>query len=142
MAGRRAFEGLEPRTLLSGSIQGGLWDDANGNAVRDTGEAALVGWTVYLDQNRNTVADAGEPTATTDAAGAYRFDGLAAGTYYVAEVLQPAWEQTFPGSGGAVVSGAGGAVATSDLSGSPTKPKVKAAARPAKPSRPPALRTT
>ena len=37
-------------------------------------------------------------STTTAADGSYRFDGLAAGTYTVAEVPQSGWEQTYPGA--------------------------------------------
>src|SRR5581483_10340167 len=73
-ARRRFFEAvqaLEQRVLLSGSISGTLWNDANGNGVQDTGETGLANWTVYLDQNRNRVQDAGEATTTTDGTGHY-----------------------------------------------------------------------
>ncbi|MBD3559009.1 proprotein convertase P-domain-containing protein, partial [Planktothrix sp. FACHB-1355] len=38
-----------------------------------------------------------EQSTQTDANGEYAFYGLEAGTYTVAEVLQPGWEQTYPG---------------------------------------------
>src|SRR4051794_7237638 len=48
-----ALEPLEARQLLSSSLSGTIWNDANGNGSRDPGEAPLAGWTVYLDQNRS-----------------------------------------------------------------------------------------
>src|SRR5581483_3495782 len=68
----------------------------------------LANWTVYLDQNRNRVQDAGEATTTTDGTGHYTFTGLAAGTYYVNDAQPVAWKPTYPsasGASGALVAG-------------------------------------
>jgi VCBS repeat-containing protein len=51
---------------------------------------------VYLDLNKNSTLDAGEPTRITDTNGDYSFSGIAAGSYRVAEVLQPGWKATTP----------------------------------------------
>ncbi len=48
--------------------------------------AALAGVTVFLDENGNGGLDPSEPSAITDASGAFQFAGLAAGTYSVALV--------------------------------------------------------
>jgi Ca2+-binding RTX toxin-like protein len=80
-------------------IRGTLWNDLDGDGVRDTGEAGLTTWTVFLDANSNGQLDSGERSTQTDASGNYRFDDLRPGTYTVTEVLQPAWKQTFPGVG-------------------------------------------
>ena len=60
----------------TGSISGTKFTDANGNGVRDPGEAGQPGVTIQLKP-------AAGPTlsTTTDAAGAFSFTGLAAGTY-------------------------------------------------------------
>ncbi|NOX54988.1 MAG: hypothetical protein GXP27_11245, partial [Planctomycetes bacterium] len=87
------------------SISGVKWLDQNGDGVRDEGEPGLAGWTIYADLNGNGRRDDGEPSAVTRAddpvtpeneAGTYGLAGLAAGTYTVAEVLRPGWEQTYP----------------------------------------------
>ena len=46
-------------TSGGGAIRGTKWNDLNGNGVRDRGEPALAGWTIYLDQNHNGVRDVG-----------------------------------------------------------------------------------
>ncbi|HEY9667923.1 MAG TPA: SdrD B-like domain-containing protein, partial [Coleofasciculaceae cyanobacterium] len=79
-----------------GSIFGNKWNDLNGNGIREANEAALVGWTIFLDQNRNGRLDTGETSTTTDANGNYSFTGLAAGTYTVAEAVQAGWRSSFP----------------------------------------------
>ena len=45
-----------------GSISGVVFNDANQNGVRDAGEAALSGWTVYQDNNNNGRFDSGPLT--------------------------------------------------------------------------------
>jgi len=43
---------------------------------------------------------ASEPSTVTDESGHYEFTGLTPGTYRVAEVAQPEWQQTYPGGDG------------------------------------------
>src|SRR5262249_55560958 len=62
-------------------------------------EPALADWTVYLDQNQNGQLDPNEPFSRTDALGHYSFSDLAPGSYTVAEVGQPGFQQTAPASG-------------------------------------------
>ena len=90
-----------------GTISGSLWNDLNGDGVRDANEAALGGWTVYLDANGNAQLDAGELSTVSDATtGSYSFTEVAPGSYQVRQVLQPGWENTFPIAGGAAFASA------------------------------------
>lgn len=59
-------------------IQGTVFNDANHNGTRDSGEAGLAGWTVYFDSNGNGKPDPGELQTTTDAGGNWAFGGLSA----------------------------------------------------------------
>jgi len=43
--------------------------------VKDSGEANLTGWSVYIDANNNLQFDAGEKQTLTDANGRYTFAG-------------------------------------------------------------------
>jgi hypothetical protein len=70
----------------NGIISGIVFHDYNANGKQDSGDLGLAGVTVFLDLNNNGVLDSGEPTATTNASGAYSFTGLAPGTYVVREV--------------------------------------------------------
>ena len=80
----------------SGSLRGTVFDDADGDHVRDAGEKPLSGWVVYLDRNLNRRRDSGEAWRVTDSGGRYVFDGLAPGTYYVAEEMRQGYVQTAP----------------------------------------------
>ncbi len=86
---------------MPGPLSGEVWNDVNGDSIRNSGEPFLSGWTVYLDTNVNGQLDAGEPTQTTDGAGRYAFSGLVEGTYVVSVNVQAGWGQTLPGNGGA-----------------------------------------
>lgn len=82
-----------------GGIFGLKWNDKDVDGIKDNNESGLANWKIYLDQNKNGQLDEGETSTTTDADGAYSLINLEPGTYTVAEVLQPDWEQTFPTSG-------------------------------------------
>jgi hypothetical protein len=91
------------QVINDASITGTVWNDADGDAVRDVGESVLTGWTVFLDANRNRVRDSGEGSTTTNSNGIYTFAGLAgAQTYYVTTQVPAGWQQTYPGAGGQV----------------------------------------
>lgn len=75
-----------------GDLSGTLWNDFNGDGLRAVTDVALAGWTVFLDENHNGLADPTEPTQTTDINGQYTFVGLPEGSVTVAEVVQDGWE--------------------------------------------------
>jgi hypothetical protein len=82
----------------TGQLQGSVWNDLNGDRQRTPDEPGLTNWSLYLDLNQNGQFDPNEPTTQTDASGSYTFADLAPGTYTVAQVLQPSWQQTTPTS--------------------------------------------
>lgn len=88
-------ERLEDRQLLA-TISGTVFNDLNADGVKNTGESGQSGWTIYLDADGNGQLDTGETSTTTGTDGSYSFNGLAAGTYNVAEVQQSGWRQTSP----------------------------------------------
>ncbi len=72
----------------TGSIGDLIWDDLNGDGVRDPGEPGLGGVDVRLcfagpDTICGTADDVVIETQTTDAAGAYLFENLGSGSYCV-----------------------------------------------------------
>jgi len=91
-------------------ISGNLWEDMDGDGIREGGDGPLEGWKVFFDNNRNGVHDfqdiidddiwsgdvEGERYVVTDEMGNYQFDGVWAGSYYIAEEVQPGWSRTFP----------------------------------------------
>jgi hypothetical protein len=68
------------------------YDDANANGRRDTGEPALQGWSITLDnQSTGQVR-----TLQTDANGNADFTDMPAGSYKICEVNQSGWRNTQP----------------------------------------------
>jgi hypothetical protein len=77
------------------SIDGVVFDDANGNGVMDNNETGMVGWTVNIEQPAGTVIN----NVTTDNDGKFAFMDLAAGEYIVSEVIQMGWNLISPAEG-------------------------------------------
>jgi len=77
------------RSELVSSISGVVFNDLNGNGVRDGGEPGLEGWTVNIS---------GPVTASTvsDMFGNYTFSSLAFGSYTISQAVQAGWTQTLP----------------------------------------------
>jgi uncharacterized delta-60 repeat protein len=87
-----------------GSIHGYVWEDQNGNGLRDDNgdsvfdEPGRSGVTVFLDLNENGSRDSGEPNQLTDDNGEYSFASLSTRyTYLVAQETPAGFVQTFPG---------------------------------------------
>jgi hypothetical protein len=95
---------LEPETQQPATLGGVVFNDQNGDAIRESGEPGLAGWTVFLDSDNNLTLDPGERWTTTDSNGIYTFNNLAAGTYVVAQQLPSGWAQTSPGASGGGVT--------------------------------------
>ena len=87
-----------------GTKSGHKYVDPNGDGDLSDKVAYTEGWDIYLYEDVSPYGTLeSEPvfkTATTDAAGAYEFDGLAAGKYLVAEASKTGWVQTFPAAPG------------------------------------------
>ncbi|HYO10140.1 MAG TPA: carbohydrate-binding protein [Tepidisphaeraceae bacterium] len=83
-----------------GSISGTIFNDADRDGARDTGEAPLGGRTVFLDLDQDGALDTGEPTQVTAATGMFGFGQLLDGTYVVRQVLPAGWSQTAPAPAG------------------------------------------
>jgi hypothetical protein len=87
----------------NGSVEGTVWQDLNGDGVRQTDDTGLQGWTVFLDDNGNKALDAGEPSDMTDTSGAYALLDIPTGQYKVREVVQPGWDTTLGQDAGVTV---------------------------------------
>ncbi len=83
------------------SVSGTVWNDLNGDTIRDSGEPSLPDWTVYIDANNNGQLDEGELSQPSGAQGQYSFTDLRPGIYVIAEVIKEGWIQTHPGESGA-----------------------------------------
>ncbi|HSM55457.1 MAG TPA: SdrD B-like domain-containing protein [Candidatus Sulfomarinibacteraceae bacterium] len=75
-------------------VFGTVWQDYDGNAVQDAGDAGLAGWIVELVDGSCTPGIDCD-TTTTDAQGAYHFANLPDGAYQIrVHVPGGEWEQT------------------------------------------------
>jgi hypothetical protein len=82
-------------------IYGKKWNDLNDNGVIDAGEPGLIGWTIFLDEDRDGVIDPNDIVTTTNSQGNFEFTGMAPNKYYyVSETDQAGWINTYPGAGG------------------------------------------
>ncbi len=107
---------LESRLLLS-TVSGTAYADFNANGVRDAGEPALAGWTVYIDANHNLKLDAGDVSTTTSSAGLYTFTGLPAGNYLIEEVPKAGWGQSNQAGAAVPAAAPTGALAAAPAAG-------------------------
>jgi hypothetical protein len=80
----------------NGRLSGLKWNDTDSDGFKDTGEPVMPGVRVFLDQNNNGLLDGNETWQLTDATGKYNFNGLSAGTYFIADEDEPGWTQTNP----------------------------------------------
>jgi hypothetical protein len=84
------------KVTVGSSISGTVFNDLNGDGIRQPGEPGIGGWTVFLDLNNDGTLDPGDPTSVTGPLGGYTFGNVDPGTYTVREVLQDGWSQTAP----------------------------------------------
>ncbi|MEZ4416703.1 MAG: trypsin-like serine protease [Gemmatimonadota bacterium] len=77
------------------TIVGTVFEDTDGNGVRDPGERGIEGARVFLDRNGDGVLDPEESSTTTDLDGDYRFADLPHDQVYtVTQALAPGWSST------------------------------------------------
>jgi ELWxxDGT repeat protein len=116
---------VQPGATVSGTV----FNDFDGDGVRDTSDNPLPGRTVYDDADNDGLLDPAEWRTVTDEAGVYRLDGLSAGTHRVRLYLPPRWKQTSPpgGAGYTVMLTASQTVTGKNFSAQGTAPAVAAA---------------
>ncbi|HEX2085816.1 MAG TPA: SdrD B-like domain-containing protein [Solirubrobacteraceae bacterium] len=78
------------------TVSGTVWDDVDGDGVRDAGDAGIAGFTTWVDYDGDNTIDAGEPSATSDGLGAYALTGVRAGSWTVRQAPNGAYQCTFP----------------------------------------------
>ncbi len=104
---RPTFEALEPRLLLNATISGQVWEDMNGNGLRDAGDVGVNGWTVELVDVETEAVVATTVSASDDLdgdgtidpfteMGHYSFTGMPDSSYVVRQVVQAGWGETMP----------------------------------------------
>ncbi len=93
LASGQAKDGVLFGNFQQVSISGAKFNDLNANGVRDSGEAGLLGWTIFLDTNNNGVLDPGERQQVTDANGNYTFTNVGPGTFRLREEVKFNWIQ-------------------------------------------------
>lgn len=77
------------------TIEGMVFNDADGNSTMDNNETVLANWTVNLEQPAGMVI----MSANTSMDGKFAFSDLAAGEYVVSEVLEMGWKLVSPSEG-------------------------------------------
>ena len=75
------------------SIMGAVFDDENGNGIKDLNEPGLANWTVNLLKPDNTTIK-----TTTKDDGSYAFKDLSLGDYVISEAKQSGWDLIAPAS--------------------------------------------
>ena len=94
-------------------LQGSVFEDANGDGLRGSGELGLPGWTIYLDADDDGVLDPGEQrTEVSNDFGEWRM-GVEPGPYVLRLRPRDGRDQTAPSPTGA----AGGAIRGTVASG-------------------------
>ncbi|MBS4028933.1 MAG: T9SS type A sorting domain-containing protein, partial [Ignavibacteriales bacterium] len=72
-----------------GTVSGLVFDDINGNAVKENGEPGVANWKLLIFGAKND-------TLVTDSSGVYSVDHLQPGGYIISNVLPSNWVQTIP----------------------------------------------
>ena len=98
-AGKRE-RGQNFGNVRGATVSGVVFNDVNGNGVRERTEPPLAGATVYVDLNNNGSRQAGEPSAVSTAQeGAWSIGGVAPGTRVIRQVPPTGFRQTAPAAG-------------------------------------------
>lgn len=95
----RMLQFAEARTEIHGSV----WDDRNGDRLRDPDEPGLALRTVFVDTDEDGQIDPNEPSTTTDSDGNYVLADLASGVHTVTLMDWNGWAPSDPPDGRRVV---------------------------------------
>lgn len=88
-----------PKADCPTQLGGWIFNDLNGNGLRDSLEEALTGWTATLTDEKGS-----SRSTSTDANGAYRFENVEQGTYRLAVQANRGWRSTKPETGAYTVT--------------------------------------
>lgn len=89
---------------------GYVWNDLDGDGVKDDNEPGVAGITVYVDRNGDNLDGLLEPAALTNVGGGYQILNVPSGDFAVRLALNPGWSQTFPTSGEHLIRTTAGSV--------------------------------
>ena len=96
-----------------GTIAGNVFNDLDGNGVKNTGDTNLSGWRIFLDLDGDKKWDSNEKYVRSNSSGNYSLTGLQNGTYKLCETLvDSTWRRTVPASGVYTVVLTGGSTST------------------------------
>ena len=105
------FANFNLSTALPGTVSGTVWNDLNGNGVREVSpgtstftDPGLANRVVFVDQNSNGILDLTEPSATSAVDGTYSISGVSPGTVTLTEVALTGWNPTAPSSGSRTIA--------------------------------------
>jgi hypothetical protein len=81
-------------------ITGFVFNDSNGDGIRQNGEAGLTGWSVYIDLNNSGMPDSADRVTITNSLGTFSFTNIPSGNYALRVVpAQTRWHPTSPATG-------------------------------------------
>lgn len=104
LSGGQTVSGITFGNRLTGAIvSGAVWNDLDGDGVRDAGDGGLSGRTVFVDANDNATLDAGEARAVTMSDGTYQLMVTGEGRTRIRTLLPAGWQQTLPVAGAATL---------------------------------------
>jgi len=98
-------------------ISGGVFNDADSDGTKDSGEARLSGFTVYVDKNLDGKLDAGDETVLSDSSGNWSFHDLSAGTWVIRIASKAGYTRTAPSGGKFTVTLSSGSTSSGRLFG-------------------------
>ncbi len=90
------FANYDVSAAVPGSVGGVVWNDLNGNGLREVTDVGLAGWTVFLDRNNDGLLTVGEPQVLSGTDGSYLFSSVASGTVSIGVLPMVGWRATAP----------------------------------------------
>jgi uncharacterized protein (DUF2141 family) len=86
-------------TTTTYSLSGTVFNDTDGDGIKDTGETGRSNVRVYVDKDKDGIFDTGEKSALTNTSGNYTMTGLAAGSTRVRIVGISGYRISTPSAG-------------------------------------------
>ncbi len=105
VAGETLSTGTDFGNFELATVGGRKFNDEDGSGVPGAETSYLDGWKIRLykieTEPSYSWSSQGEQTTSTtpDGSGFYSFEGIGPGTYYLCEVVQAGWEETYPYDG-------------------------------------------